>query len=78
MRVVVTGFHPEWAEPTYKLVRILAVVIVLVDVVPHLPGASTGFFRGVSLLVGAMVTLGSSSAVSNLVSGTVLIYTRGF
>jgi small-conductance mechanosensitive channel len=77
-RVVVTGFHPEWAEPTYKLVRILAVVIVLVDVIPHLPGASTGFFRGVSLLVGAMVTLGSSSAVSNLVSGAVLIYTRGF
>ncbi len=27
-RVVVKGFHPEWAEPTYKLVRILAVVIV--------------------------------------------------
>ncbi len=77
-RVVVSGFHPEWAEPTYKLVRILGVVIVLVDVVPHLPGASSGFFQGVSLLVGAMVTLGSSSAVSNLVSGTVLIYTRGF
>jgi small-conductance mechanosensitive channel len=77
-RVVVTGFHPEWAEPTYKLVRILAVVIVFVDVVPHLPGASTGFFQGVSILVGAMVTLGSSSAVSNLVSGAVLIYTRGF
>jgi small-conductance mechanosensitive channel len=77
-RVVVKGFHPEWAEPTYKLVRILAIVIVLVDVVPHLPGASTGFFQGVAILVGAMVTLGSSSAVSNLVSGTVLIYTRGF
>ena len=77
-RVVVNGFHPEWAEPTYKLVRILALVIALVDVVPHLPGASTGIFQGVSLLVGAMVTLGSSSAVSNLVSGAVLIYTRAF
>lgn len=53
-------------------------MIVLVDVIPRLPLASSGFFQGVSLLVGAMVTLGSSSAVSNLVSGTVLIYTRGF
>jgi small-conductance mechanosensitive channel len=77
-RVVIAGFHAEWAEPTFKLVRILTIVIVLVDVIPHLPLASSGFFQGVSILVGAMVTLGSSSAVSNLVSGTVLIYTRGF
>lgn len=77
-RIVISGFHSEWAEPTYKLLRILTVVIVLVDVIPHLPLANSGFFQGVSLLVGAMVTLGSSSAVSNLVSGTVLIYTRGF
>jgi small-conductance mechanosensitive channel len=77
-RIVIKGFHAEWAEPTYKLLRILTIVIVLVDVIPHLPLASSGFFQGVSLLVGAMVTLGSSSAVSNLVSGTVLIYTRGF
>ena len=76
--VTLPGFHAEWAEPTYKIIRFLVLALALVMIFPLLPGANSAAFKGVSLFVGAMVTLGSTSAMGNLTSGVVLIYTRSF
>lgn len=72
------GFDPEWAEPTYKFVRVLAVVFTLIVGFPYLPGAESEFFKGFSLFVGALVTLGSTAAIGNVVAGVILTYTRTF
>lgn len=72
------GFDPEWAEPTYKLVRALAVVFTLMVGFPYLPGAESEFFQGFSLFVGALFTLGSTAAIGNMVAGVILTYTRTF
>lgn len=72
------GFEPEWAEPTYKIARFLVIAFVLVVIFPYLPGAESEAFKGVSLFLGLLVSLGSSSAISNIIAGTVLTYTRAF
>ncbi len=77
-RISVSGFYPEWAEPTFQLVRALAVVMTGVIIFPYLPGASSPAFQGVSIFLGALLTFGSSSAISNLFAGVILTYTRAF
>ena len=72
------SFEPDWADPTYKLIRSLGVIFALMIAYPYLPGSESEFFRGFSLFVGALVTLGSTSVIGNLVSGVILTYTRAF
>ncbi|MGA9378015.1 MAG: mechanosensitive ion channel family protein [Phormidium sp.] len=71
-------FYPEWINPTNRLVTFLIVAIALVVAGPFLPGFGSPAFQGVSLFLGAILTLGSSSAVANAVAGIILIYTRAF
>ena len=72
------GFEPEFAEPTYKIVRFALIAFVVVVAYPYLPGSQSEAFKGVSLFVGVLFSLGSSSAVSNLIAGYMLIYRRAF
>lgn len=76
--LVIGNFDSDWASPTYKLTRILVVVFTLMVAYPYLPGAESEFFRGFSLALGALLTLGSTAAVGNVVSGVILTYTRAF
>lgn len=72
------GFHQDWATPTYNLVRILVFAFTLILLFPHLPGSSSPAFQGISVFLGLLISLGSGSAVSNLVSGIVITYMRPF
>lgn len=73
-----TGFYPDWAHPTYQLVRALAVAFTLVIIFPYIPGSSSPAFQGVSVFIGVLVSLGSTSAVANVVAGIVITYMRSF
>lgn len=72
------GFYPEWAMPTYKIIEILIFAFALVVAFPYLPGSDSPAFRGVSIFLGVLLSLGSSSAVANIVAGVILTYTRAF
>jgi small-conductance mechanosensitive channel len=74
----IRGFQPDWAEPTYKLCRTLLLLFLLMISLPYLPGASSQFFSGFSLFVGALVTLGSTGAIGNIIAGIMLTYTNAF
>lgn len=74
----IDGFYREWAEPTYKLVRFLVLAFALVMVFPYLPGSSSPAFQGISVFLGILLSLGSSSAIANIVAGVVLTYMRPF
>jgi small-conductance mechanosensitive channel len=76
--VKIPGFYPDWADPTYKIVRALVLAFLLIRIFPLLPGADEQSFKAVSLFVGALLTLGSTAAVGNAIAGIVLIYTRSF
>lgn len=72
------GFYVEWAEPTYKIVRFLIFGFVVVVIFPYLPGSDSPAFKGVSIFLGVLFSLGSTSAVANIVAGTMITYMRPF
>jgi small-conductance mechanosensitive channel len=77
-KIVFPWFYKEWSKPTYKLVTLLIVSLSLVIMFPYLPGFQSPAFQGISLFLGVLLSLGSTAAVSNIVSGVILIYTRAF
>ena len=74
----ISGFYPEWGEPTFKIFRFLTFAFATVLVFPYLPGASSPAFKGISVFLGILFSIGSASSVGNLVSGVVLTYMRPF
>lgn len=72
------SFYPEWAQPTYKIVRVLILAMTAVVIFPYVPGSKSPAFRGISIFLGVLLSLGSSSAVSNVVAGVILTYMRAF
>ena len=72
------NFEKEWALPTYRVVRILIIIFAVVIAYPYIPGSESEAFKGISVLVGLMISLGSSSVIGNLIAGYSLIYRRTF
>ena len=76
--VTLSGFDADWAQPTYKIVRIAIVAFGLIVAYPYIPGSQSEAFKGVSLFIGIVFSLGSSSAVSNIIAGYMMTYRRAF
>jgi small-conductance mechanosensitive channel len=72
------GFHREWATPTYKIVRFFVLVLAAVAIFPYIPGSHSEAFRGISVFLGVLVSLGAAGSFSNIVAGVVLTYMRPF
>lgn len=72
------NFYAGWAYSTYQIVRFLILFFVVVIIFPYLPGSGSPAFQGVSIFVGVLVSLGSSSAISNIIAGIILTYMRAF
>jgi small-conductance mechanosensitive channel len=76
--VVLAGFDAEWAQPTYKIIRVVIVAFGLIVAYPYIPGSESAAFKGVSLFIGIIFSLGSSSAISNIIAGYMMTYRRAF
>jgi len=74
----IRGFYPDWADPTEKLIRILILILACIIAFPYLPGAKSPAFQGISIFLGVLLSLGSSSAVANAIAGVILTYMRSF
>jgi len=77
-RIKVPGFYPEWSRTSYNLLRLLIIAMTIVVVFPYLPGSSSPAFQGVSIFIGVLLSLGSTTAVANVVAGIVITFTRAF
>ncbi|MEH6591767.1 MAG: mechanosensitive ion channel family protein [Halioglobus sp.] len=77
-RIHLKNFYPEWAETSFSLIKLMVYVLTAVIIFPYLPGSSSPAFQGISIFVGVLVSLGSTTAVSNVIAGVVLTYTRAF
>ncbi len=77
-RLKFKGFHKDWARPTFKLFKIIIYAFTLVFMFPYLPGSDSKAFQGVSIFLGILFSLGSTSAISNIVAGIVITYMRPF
>jgi small-conductance mechanosensitive channel len=77
-KLEIPGFYSDWAQPTFNLLKILIVAFAFIIIFPYLPGSSSPVFQGVSVFLGILVSLGSSSAIGNIVAGLVITYMRPF
>lgn len=77
-RIHVKNFYPEWADTSLSLIKLLIYALTAVIIFPYLPGSSSPAFQGISIFVGVLVSLGSTTAVANVVAGVVLTFTRAF
>ena len=76
--LVLHGFYPDWAQPTYNIIRFILYIFAFIVIFPHLPGSDSAIFQGVSVFLGLLITLGSSSAIANMIAGLVITYMRPF
>ena len=76
--VKLSGFEREWADPTYKLLRVAIVALALVVAYPYIPGSSSDAFKGISIFIGIVFSLGSSSTIANVIAGYTMTYRRAF
>lgn len=72
------GFHADWARPTFNLLRVIIIAFAVIIIFPYIPGSDSPAFKGVSIFFGVLFSLGSTSAISNIVAGIVITYMRPF
>ncbi len=72
------GFEPDWAWPTYRILRLLVIIFALVVAYPYIPGSETNAFKGISIFLGVLFSLGSSSIIANVIAGYTMTYRRAF
>ncbi len=77
-RIRIHGFYPEWAIPTFNIIKLFIIIFAVVMTFPYLPGAHSKAFQGISIFIGVLISLGSTSAVANVIAGVLLIYMRAF
>ena len=75
-RVRVPGIHPDTARATRRLAVFGTWGLALAIAYPYIPGSDSAVFRGLSVFLGFMFTLGSSGVVSQWMQGLVLVYAR--
>lgn len=76
--LVIHGFYQDWAKPTFSIIRVLMYAFMFIVIFPYLPGSDSPVFQGVSVFLGVLFSLGSSTAISNMVAGLVITYMRPF
>lgn len=77
-KLTITGFYPDWARSTYQIVRFLLYAFTIAMIYPYLPGSKSGVFQGISVFVGLIVSLGSTTVIGNIIAGLVITYMRPF
>lgn len=77
-KLKINGFYPDWARPSFNIIRFLLYAFMIAMIYPYLPGSNSGVFQGISVFVGLIVSLGSSTVIGNIIAGLVITYMRPF
>jgi small-conductance mechanosensitive channel len=75
-RLRVAWLDPDTARATRRIVMALVWIFAITVAYPYVPGSETGVFKGISVFVGLLLTLGSSGLVNQVMSGVLLVYSR--
>ncbi len=76
--ITIADFDPDWSEPSYKLTRFVIIAFALMIAAPYLPGWDSPAFKQVGLVIGILISIGSTGMVGNVMAGAVLTYTNAF
>ncbi len=71
-------FDADWAMPTYRIIRVGVVVLAIVVAYPYIPGSDSQAFKGIGIFMGVILSIGSTSFISNLIAGYSLTYRAAY
>ena len=74
----VAAFDADWSKPTFNIVRILIIAFAAMIAYPYIPGSQSAAFKGVTIFLGVLFSLGSSSFLANIIAGYTMTYRRAF
>jgi small-conductance mechanosensitive channel len=74
--IQIQGFEPDWIWPTHRIAKTIVIIFAVIVAYPYIPGSDTAAFKGITIFLGVILSLGSSSVISNLLSGLFVIYRR--
>ncbi|MDX5583650.1 MAG: mechanosensitive ion channel, partial [Aureibaculum sp.] len=77
-KLKIPGFYSDWAMPTLSIVKIILYAFMDILIFHYMPGSDSDVFKGVSIFIGVLFSLGSSSAVANMIAGLMITYMRPF
>jgi len=69
-------FDPTTAPITQRLITLLIWLTAIIVAFPYIPGSQTPAFRGISVMAGLMISVGSSNLIAQLIGGLTVIYNR--
>jgi small-conductance mechanosensitive channel len=72
----ISWLTPDTLPVTRRLFNVGIWLFAIAMAYPYLPGSETEAFRGLSVLLGLMISLGASSVVGQGAAGLILTYTR--
>jgi len=76
--IEINSFDRDWAITTFRIFKILVVVFAIVIAYPYIPGSDSSAFKGVTVFLGLLFSLGSPSFISNIIAGYTMTYRRAF
>jgi small-conductance mechanosensitive channel len=74
--ITVSWISEDVARPTRKLTQTLLWLFAIAMAYPYFPGSNTDAFKGLSFLIGVMLSIGGSGVVGQAASGLIMIYSR--
>ena len=72
--IKLSGFEQDWTWPTFQIVCAVMVICSIVIAYPYIPGSGSDTFQGMTIFLGVILSLRSSSVMGNLLSGLIVIY----
>jgi small-conductance mechanosensitive channel len=76
--LTIEGFRPAWATTTQRIVSLALIILAVLIAYPYIPGSESPAFKGVSIFIGLLVSLGSTGLMANVVTGIMLTYMDAF
>jgi small-conductance mechanosensitive channel len=76
--IVIKNFYPDWAMPTFRILRIFIIAFAVIVAYPYIPGSGSSAFKGVSVFLGVLFSIGSTSFIGNIIAGYSMTYRRAF
>ncbi len=74
----VSWMEPETARASRRVVVVIVWIFALVVAYPYIPGSQTEAFKGITVFLGLMLSLGSAGIIGQILGGIVVVYTRAF
>jgi small-conductance mechanosensitive channel len=75
-RISVTWMDADVAHATKRIFSAIVWIFAIIVAYPYIPGSKTDAFKGLSVFLGLVISLGSTGIINQIMSGLFVVYSR--